>query len=81
VSGVSRESVVPERIVNTEHFMDSEALITLVLTEKAGKTTLQLTMRFPDKAARDAAIATGMTGGMEQSYVRLDEMAAAAEGR
>ena len=81
MSGVFREIVVPERIVNTERFMDSEALITLVLTEKAGKTTLQLTMRFPDKAARDAAIATGMTDGMEQSYARLDEMAAAAEGR
>jgi uncharacterized protein YndB with AHSA1/START domain len=83
MTGVFREIVVPERIVHTEDFVGNEALITLLLSEKAGKTTMQLTMRFADKAVRDGALATGMTDGMEQSYVRLDEMAtsAAADGR
>jgi uncharacterized protein YndB with AHSA1/START domain len=76
MTGVFREIVAPERIVHTEQFEGHEALITLVLTEKSGRTTLQCTMRFPSKEAREAALATGMTDGMEQSYARLDELAA-----
>ena len=39
MTGVFREIVVPERIVHTEDFVGNEALITLLLSEKAGKTT------------------------------------------
>ncbi len=35
-------------------------------------TRLTMQMILPDKAARDATIATGMTDGMEACYARLD---------
>jgi uncharacterized protein YndB with AHSA1/START domain len=76
IGGVYREIVAPERIVTTEQWMGAVAENTMVLTEKAGKTTMTFTMDFGSKEARDAALATGMTGGMEESYVRLDEIAA-----
>jgi hypothetical protein len=31
-------------------------------------------MRFVSKEARDGAVGTGMTGGMEIGYARLDDM-------
>ena len=37
-----------------------------------GVTTMTSVMDFKTKAARDAALATGMTDGMEQSYQLLD---------
>jgi uncharacterized protein YndB with AHSA1/START domain len=79
-NGEHREIEAPSRIVTTERpdGADGEALNTLVLSEHGGKTTLSLTMVFPSKEARDAALATGMTDGMEKSYQRIDEIAAAA---
>jgi hypothetical protein len=44
------------------------------LSEQNGVTTLVCTMKFASKEARDAAISTGMTDGMEFSYARLDDM-------
>ncbi len=41
-------------------------------------TVVTVSMVFASKEVRDQAIATGMTGGMEQGYQRLDEMFAAA---
>jgi len=64
----------PERIIHVEEFQGMEATITTLFTEKAGKTTLTMTMHFPSKAARDGAIKTGMTDGMEQSYQLLDSL-------
>ena len=49
-----------------------ETVNTIVLTESAGKTTITLTISYPSKAARDAALETGMKGGMDQSFARLD---------
>ena len=37
-----------------------------------GVTTLVCTMKFASKEARDGAVATGMTDGMEMSYKQLD---------
>jgi len=51
------------------------AIITNELVEKNGVTTLTVSMLYPSKEARDGAVASGMTDGMEQSYVRLDEWA------
>jgi uncharacterized protein YndB with AHSA1/START domain len=45
---------------------------TLVLTESGGQTTMTLTLTYPSREARDAALKTGMKGGMDQSYARLD---------
>jgi uncharacterized protein YndB with AHSA1/START domain len=77
-NGIYREIEPPARIVTTERFdwAQGEALNTLMLTEQSGKTALTLTMLFASKEARDGALATGMTDGMEASYQRLDQIAA-----
>lgn len=78
MTGVYKEIVAPERIVHTEFFSDNwtggEALITTVFAEKADKTTVTITMLFASKEARDGAVATGMTDGMESSYRMLEDV-------
>jgi uncharacterized protein YndB with AHSA1/START domain len=49
-----------------------------VLAENNGVTTYTTTIRYQSKADRDAAVSTGMTRGMEQSFVQLDALLAAA---
>ena len=73
--GRYREIAAPVRLVCTEAFEGEdmpEALTTTVFAEEAGRTTMTLTISYPSRAIRDAALATGMTGGMGQSYDRLD---------
>lgn len=50
------------------------AKIRTTFTEKDGVTTLVVLMDYGTKEARDGAIATGMTDGMEVSYQRLDAL-------
>jgi uncharacterized protein YndB with AHSA1/START domain len=80
MGGVHREVVPPERIVNTQLFdqdwTGGEAVGTLVLTEKDGRTTATNTILYVSKAARDAALQSGMEQGMEAGYTRLDEILA-----
>ncbi len=80
MGGVHREVVPPERIVNTQRFdqdwTGGEAVGTLVLTEKDGRTTSTNTILYASKAARDGALQSGMEKGMEAGYVRLDELLA-----
>jgi hypothetical protein len=54
-------------------------MIRSTYTEENGITTLVTVMDFGSREARDAAISTGMTDGMEVSYQRLDALAASAE--
>ncbi|HEY4646942.1 MAG TPA: hypothetical protein VIH25_11750 [Steroidobacteraceae bacterium] len=54
--------------------MGNGALITVELMEKSGITTLVSLMDFGSKEARDAALSTGMTDGMESSYQLLDDL-------
>lgn len=84
--GTFKEVNGPERLVYEEHYdpgdvggtMPSEpAIVTSVFEESNGVTTLTVTMLFASKEIRDAAVGTGMTGGMEMGYARLDEMFAA----
>jgi uncharacterized protein YndB with AHSA1/START domain len=49
-------------------------MVSLDLSEQNGVTTLVCTMKFASKEARDGAVSTGMTDGMEFSYARLDDM-------
>ncbi|MEO8466633.1 MAG: SRPBCC family protein [Gammaproteobacteria bacterium] len=85
-SGVFREVVQPSRLVHTQVYdpgtlggtMGVEALITAVLTEASGITTYTTTIRYQSKSDRDAAISTGMTDGMEQSFAKLDALLAGA---
>jgi uncharacterized protein YndB with AHSA1/START domain len=79
--GVYREIVRPERIVHTETFdppwSSGETLVTTVLTEQGGRTTLTTTVLYESRAARDGAIRSRMTEGAAVSYQRLDELLAA----
>lgn len=85
MGGVYQEIVRLERIVSTEKFDDpwyeGEAVGTLVLTEKNGKTTVTTTVRYASQATRDAVLKSGMTTGVEQSYDRLAQVLAAPQGR
>ena len=80
-SGEFHEVVKPSRIVHVERFDPGdvggemgEALVTSVLTEKNGITTYSMTIHYASKDVRDAALKTGMTDGMEQSYEKLDAL-------
>ncbi len=73
--GVYKEITPPERLVSTESWGGEwpETLNTLVLSEKDGKTTITVTVLYPSKEARDAALQTGMKEGASQSFDRLAE--------
>jgi uncharacterized protein YndB with AHSA1/START domain len=76
MGGSYREVMPPDRLVWTESWGPEwpETVNTLVLTESGGQTTISLTASYPTKEARDAALATGMAKGMDQSFARLDTM-------
>jgi uncharacterized protein YndB with AHSA1/START domain len=78
VRGVFREVVAPERFVATEKFDQAwypgEALVTNLLVEQGGQTTLTLTVRYESREARDIALKTPMDKGVAASYDRLAEL-------
>ncbi len=71
--GEYREIAPPERLVSTESWGGEwpETLNTLLLTEEDGRTTVTLTVLYPSKEARDAAVETGMKDGASMSFDRL----------
>lgn len=71
--GVCREFAPPVRTVCTQVMegVPGETLVTNVLTEQGGKTTLTLTILYASREARDAAFKSGMSRGVEASYDRL----------
>ena len=76
IHGFYREIIVPERIVHSESFVDDPnvCLVTTVLTEQDGQTTLTSTMRYESKEIRDAALQSGMERGVTASYQNLDRL-------
>jgi len=74
--GSYKEVVPPERLVSTESWGPQwpETVNTLVLAESGGRTTITLTITYPSREARDAALQTGMKDGLEQGYARLDAL-------
>jgi uncharacterized protein YndB with AHSA1/START domain len=78
MTGVYREIVPPERIVNTEQWGSDwpETVNTTLFTEKDGRTTVTQMVRYPSQQARDAALATGMMSGVERSYELLEGLLA-----
>jgi uncharacterized protein YndB with AHSA1/START domain len=74
MSGTVREILPPERVVHTERWGPEwpETINTTVFTESEGRTTITLTVTYPSREARDAALKTGMKDGMDLSYDRLD---------
>jgi uncharacterized protein YndB with AHSA1/START domain len=81
MGGLFREIARPDRLVHTEKFdtawYPGESLITSVLAEKAGKTTLTATMLYESREARDTVLKSGMEGGVAASYARLEALVAA----
>ena len=73
--GVYQEIVPPERLVSTESWGGDwpETINTLLLSEDDGRTTMALTVLYPSKDARDAALGTGMKEGASLSFDRLAE--------
>jgi len=84
--GVFSEVEAPQRMVHTEVYDPGdvggnmgeagEALVTLTLTEKGGITTMATRIDYGSREARDGAVSTGMTEGMEMSYQNLDALLA-----
>ena len=69
------EFVPPHRAVTTEHMTGTDYPSTtneLTLTPVDGGTLLSIVITYPSAEVRDMVLATGMTDGMETSYVRLE---------
>lgn len=77
--GVCREFAPPARMVCTQAMegVPGETLVTSVLAEHGGKTTLITTVRYASREACDAALKSGMDRGVDASYDRLAAMLAA----
>lgn len=82
-TGEMLEVAPHERIVHTQVFDpgtmggsmgDGASVITVTFDEVDGTTNVATLMKFASQAARDAAVSTGMTDGMEMSYKKLDEV-------
>ena len=76
-TGALLESAPPHRAVTTEQMIGMEgppATNEMTLTPVAGGTLLSLVITYPSAEVRDMVLATGMTGGMETSYARLEDL-------
>ena len=80
MGGEYREIEPPGRVVYTEAFDDfpGYSVVTTVLVEDVGKTTLTATVLAPSQEARDAVIQSGMEHGAAETYDRLAELLAEA---
>jgi uncharacterized protein YndB with AHSA1/START domain len=78
MGGVFQEIERPTRLVATERFDQAwypgDALVTQVLDEERGRTTLTVTVLYQSKEARDTAAGTGMADGVAMSYDRLEQL-------
>ena len=78
MGGAYREIVPPVRLVSTEKFdeawYDGEALDTIELVERDGKTTVTTTVRYVSREVRDAVIKSGAASGVAESYDKLAEL-------
>ena len=78
MGGLYREVVPPTRLVSTEKFdeawYEGEAVDTMVLVERDGKTTVTTTVRYVSREVRDAVIKSGMATGVAEGYDKLAEL-------
>ncbi|MFO7178268.1 MAG: SRPBCC family protein [Pseudomonadota bacterium] len=86
--GTFTEVNPPSKIVHEQYFDPGDisdeiggsmpksdpCIVSVELSERNGITTLVCTLTFASKEARDGALSTGMTDGMEFSYTRLDDV-------
>ena len=81
--GEYREVVAPDRLVNTEVYEgipdpdEHAGLVTVTLTEKDGRTIMEMLCEYRDRTDRDAVIESGMEGGMQTSMDALEKVAVA----
>ncbi|MGH9258938.1 MAG: SRPBCC family protein [Acidimicrobiales bacterium] len=80
MGGVFREIAAPERLVASEKFDESwypgEAVGTIVLVERGGRTTLTQTMLYESRDAREAVLKSPMEQGLAVGYDRLEALLA-----
>ena len=82
MGGVYREVVPNRRLVRTEKFefgcqpQSGEQLGTMEFNEQGDGTLVKITVAYPSKEARDAALASGMEQGMSAGYDNLEAMLA-----
>ncbi len=72
----------PHRIVRTEVFEmvpDATSTSTVTFEESDGVTTLKILGRYPSQEHRDAALASGMEGGLQTSLDALEDLGRDAE--
>lgn len=78
MSGTFLEIDAPSRLVSTELFdadwTGGETVVTTTFAENGDTTTVTTTIRYSSQAARDGALQTGMTEGMEASYGQLEQI-------
>ncbi|MCY1059685.1 SRPBCC family protein [Nannocystis sp. SCPEA4] len=75
--GEYREIDRPHRLVNTEvyeGFPDGQAVNIMTLTEVDGVTTMTTLVQHSCKEHRDGHINSGMEGGMQVSYNRMEDV-------
>jgi len=81
--GEYREIVPNERLVSTEayegvpadEYPENATLNTATFEESDGRTTLTIRVEAPNKAVRDAIIASGMEAGLQDALDLLEEVA------
>jgi uncharacterized protein YndB with AHSA1/START domain len=76
--GEYSELVEAERIVSTEVFEgmpDASSFNTTTLVEADGRTTLQTLVQHESQEHRDGHINSGMEGGMQEAFDRLENVA------
>lgn len=72
----------PGRSVHMEWFDDfpGKYRVTTEMEERSGETTLQATLEYPTREARDAVLAMGMETGAAESYEKLAALLAEGSG-
>jgi len=78
--GVFREIRPPSRLVSAERFDDpwyeGEGISTITLEERAGSTTLIMTLRYDSKEIRDSVLKSPMESGVAISFDQLEQLLA-----
>ena len=80
-NGEYREIAPPHRLVNTEMYEgvpdprpEDYAVNTMTLEEADGVTTMTVLVHHASREVRDMVLASGMEGGMQVSYDRLEDL-------
>lgn len=80
MTGTFQEISPPDKLVSTEQFDDDfgmgKMLVTINFRPDGERTLMHQTILYESKDQRDAAIATGMTDGMGESFNSLERLLA-----